>query len=504
MSVYRNDARPVNNGVESGVPAPSVQQLGQRALSLGAANAFDYATQFLLPVVLVRCLDAAAFGQYRLLWLVAGTILAIATLAMPASLYYFLPRSDEPTKRLYINQTLVFLVFAGLISGWAVSAWNPWLPEKLRALAEHEAIVPAFVLLWVVASLLDLLPTVEEHVTWQAKATVSLAALRAVALSLAAILTQELTPVLFMLLAFVVFKVTLLLGYVAGQHGLRGPVFHWHVFVNQFKYAAPIGIAGALYGLRVQADQWVAAALFPLGMFASFSIAMVLGPLMSMFRQSVNYTFLPSMSRLEAAGDVSGMLKLNNRANIMVGMFLCPLLAFVFVFAEEIVTIVYTATYVAAAPVMRVYIVGLAALVFETATITMLLRQAPFVAGVNLVALALSLPVNWFLAQHIGLAGAAIGGVIMIYLDRIATMWRISQLTGIPVRNLQDWRALGQVMLFSALAAALAWGAVGSYFAASQPLVRVVAGAAILAAAYGAMQALSSMGRGWLAAARNY
>src|SRR5882672_4762294 len=152
LNVNRNEARPMSGAVEPEVALPTLQQLRQRALSLGAVNAFDYATQFLVPVVLVRCLDAAAFGQYRLLWLVAGTVLAVATLAMPASLYYFLPRSDDATKRLYINQTLVFLVFAGLVSGWAVSSWNPWLPEKLRGLAEHEAIVPVFVLLCVVAS----------------------------------------------------------------------------------------------------------------------------------------------------------------------------------------------------------------------------------------------------------------------------------------------------------------------------------------------------------------
>ena len=37
----------------------------------------------------------------------------------------------------------------------------------------------AFVLLWVIASLLDLLPTAEERVRWQAKATIGLAALMA-------------------------------------------------------------------------------------------------------------------------------------------------------------------------------------------------------------------------------------------------------------------------------------------------------------------------------------
>jgi len=152
---------------------------------------------------------------------------------------------------------------------------------------------------------------------------------------------------------------------------------------------------------------------------------------------------------------------------------------------------------------MRVYIGGLAALVFEIATVTMLMRQAPFVVGVNLVALALALPIDWFLAQRFGLAGAAVGSVIVIYLDRIATLWRIALLTGIPVRRLQDWRALGQLMLFSALAAAFAWATVGRYFVAGGTLARVIVGGASLSAAYAAMVALSGMGWNRLAAARN-
>src|SRR4029077_7760063 len=102
---------------------------------------------------------------------------------------------------------------------------------------------------------------------------------------------------------------------------------------------------------RMQADQWVAAALFSLGSFASFSIAAVLGPLMNLFRLSVSCAFLPSMSRLEASGDIRGMLDLNSRANIMVATIVCPLLAFAFAFTEDLVTLVYTATYLPAVTV---------------------------------------------------------------------------------------------------------------------------------------------------------
>ena len=100
-------------------------------------------------------------------------------------------------------------------------------------------------------------------------------------------------------------------------------------------------------------------------MFASFSIAVVLVPLVSVFRQSVNQAFLPRMSKLQATGNVAGMLELNNQANVIVGTIVYPLLAWVFAFAEEIVAVVYTETYVSAAPVMPKSPVGSAGFVPE-------------------------------------------------------------------------------------------------------------------------------------------
>mgnify|MGYP006176412479 CR=1 FL=1 len=116
-----------------------LQGLRRRAMSLGAAKAFDYAMQFLLPVVLVRCLDTATFGEYRLLWLSVATLMFVATFNMPQSLYVFLPSAEAAQKRLYINQTLVFLGFSGLVCAWAVSPWNPWLPATLLPLAKYGA-----------------------------------------------------------------------------------------------------------------------------------------------------------------------------------------------------------------------------------------------------------------------------------------------------------------------------------------------------------------------------
>src|SRR5258706_154653 len=113
------------------------------------------------------------------------------------------------------------------------------------------------------------------------------------------------------------------------------------------------------------------------------------------------------MSRLQAAGDIPGTLRLNSHANVMIGALVFPLLAFAFVFTEEMVTIIYTASYVDAVPVMRVYIVGFAALAFDLTGIMLLLRQGAFMMRVGLVVLLLSVILSWFSSHACGLVGGA-------------------------------------------------------------------------------------------------
>ena len=457
--------------------------LARRALSLGTANAIDYALQFLLPIVLTRTLDPHSFGQYRLLWLAVSTLMLITPMCMAPSLYYFLPRSDRPTQRVYINQTLVFLLGAGIVSAWAISAWDPFVPRSLTDVAAgHGPVVPAFALMWIFASTLDVLPTAEERVGWQAKVIVSLSALRAVALSAAAIATHSLAPVLWALLAVTSVKAAILIYYVARHHGLAGPIARRATFSAQMRQAAPFALSGALHGVRTQADQWIAASLFSVSMFASFSIATVLAPMVQIFRESVNHVFLPSMSRLQSTGDFRGMLDLNNRANAMVALLAYPLLAFAFVFADPLITMVYTSAYLDAVPVLRIYAVALVAFVVELTSILFVLGQGAFAARVNALVLVISLPLSYYGAVHWGLQGAAFGSVAAIYSERLLSLGRIARLTGTSVARLQNWTTLAGILAAAAISAGAAGAALHGFDL--HPIARLAAGAGLVALIY--------------------
>ncbi len=464
----------------------SLQNLKRRALTLGAVKVLDHAFQFLLPVVLVRCLDTAAFGEYRLLWLAVGTMMVLAPLNMAGSLYYFVPRSEPARKRLYVHQTMLYLVAAGIVCGFLASPWNPALPATLQPLAPHGWMVAGFITMWVFTVLLDHLPSVDERISWQVYAMLSISVLRVVLIALGAWLTGDLRVLIGLLLALGLIKACVLMYYVRRHHGMSRPWFERAAFADQFRHAAPIGVTHGLNAMRSKSDQWVAATLFSTSSFAAFSIAALVSQVMLILRTSVMQVFLPSMSRLQAKGDLRGVLDMNSRGNVIVARVLYPLLAFAFVFAEELVMLVYTASYVQAVPAIRAYIIGMLPMAVETGSLVLLLRRGNFTVFVTTFVLALSVALSWSAAVHVGLAGAALGSVVAIYVERIILLRHLSRHTGISLRRLQHWRALLTAAAFASATGALAWVVVERLFIVHGPFARLIVGAIVFGVAYAA------------------
>jgi hypothetical protein len=135
---------------------------------------------------------------------------------------------------------------------------------------------------------------------------------------------------------------------------------------------------------------------------------------------------------------------------------------------------------------MRVYIIGMAALVVELSSVLQLLRQGMFSLGMNVLVLAVAVPLSYFGGVELGLAGAAAGSVTALYLDRIVTLRRIAAISGVPVRSQQHWASLGRSLVWTALCTFAAWLTVHILFAGAPHVVRLAAGAAVLGAAYAA------------------
>ena len=124
----------------------------------------------------------------------------------------------------------------------------------------------------------------------------------------------------------------------------------------------------------------------------------------------------------------------------------------------------------------------------EIGSVVLLLRQGPYALRVCTLALCFSAAVSWLGARELGLAGAALGSVLAIYLDRALMLTRVARHTGIALARLQRWGELGWALGTAVLAGLAAWFFTHRLLPGAVPMVRVAAGTAVLLLLYVAFQ----------------
>src|SRR3954462_5860132 len=108
----------------------TTRSLANMASPLVAGRVASMALPFALPLALARLLDAAAFGTYKQLFLVAQTVLLTCQFGLTQSLYYFLPREKEG-RGAYVGQVLLSLCGIGAAAGFVLHALGPHIAAHL-------------------------------------------------------------------------------------------------------------------------------------------------------------------------------------------------------------------------------------------------------------------------------------------------------------------------------------------------------------------------------------
>lgn len=434
--------------------------LRRNALGLAAASATEYGLQLAIPMMLVRTLDVATFGHYRFLWLLAGTALAWAPLFVPQALFYFLPRYQEKSESL-INNALAYLFGAGLIVALLSSDLNPLLPHVARRLnAESFHLSSLFLGLWMVAALFDVLPTAMGASHIQAATTAILAILRSVLLVVAALLAPSLVWITLALVCVAVIKIAALLVFIARNASLSPAHFDMGLLRKQIGYAAPFAIGNALFLMRAQADQWIVAAAVNTTAYAIFSVASVLGPIGTLIRQPLHNAMMPKLNAAYASRRLGDAAALIGKANGATSFILIPVIGALFTSTHELVSLVYTQGYADAAPVMQVYLIGMLAGSLAVGHVLPALNLGRFATLNNAVCLACSVAISYTGLSKLGLYGAALGSVTLLYVGEIWSGFRVARTLQVRYRQLIQWSLLYPplVALVLGVAAALTVG----------------------------------------------
>ncbi len=422
-------------------------------LTLGAASILDYGIQLILPIILVRLLPEESYANYRMLFLLVNTAMALAPLYMPQALFYFLPQAQlQREHAAYMANTALFLMITGLASAAIINPWLPLIPDRFFHISRSGYMVPLFIFVWVLGSLIDSLPNAANRVRVQAGIMLFLSVIRVASVVTLAAITRNIEYVFLGLCVFSALKCLILLVYLKIEAGVAPLIIDYRLLNRQVHYALPFGISGALFMLKNQSDQWMAAALFSPVEYAVFSFGIYVAPLMTILRNAINNGALPIMSHAYAAGDINGVLFQYRRVNFIMACLILPVLAILFVAADPIIRLIFTDTYAGAANVMRVYILGFVAQCLESTTLLRLCNAGRFVLKLNLILLPLAILTGYLGAQRFGIPGAALGSVITLYVGEVLNLKKSATAMQTSLYKIIDWRSWSWILLATLVA----------------------------------------------------
>jgi len=429
----------------------------RKASFLAAAGLVEYALQLVLPVILVRYLTKSEFGDYRLIWLVAATALILFPLCMPQSLFYFLPRAAAGNRPKLVGNVFVSLLVLGGLAALLLVVLIPALPKSIADLQRYSPFVEIFVGLWIVGSILQNLPTADGKAEWQAYAMIVFAILRTSALAVLAVVSGDLESILVIMCGLATLKIGMAVLYALFAAQEPGLGFDNQLLRVQIRYSLPFAIAEGLFALRLQADQWVVAANFPSTAFALVSIASVVTVIGMLVRQPLNYALVPNIGSLVFQGNLDGAISLISKGYLLLGLALPPVLGFLILTADDLVELIYTAEYLGAVPLMRIYLLGQIATVFAAGHLLLTFGYGKQAATTGAIALLLSLGASILGVKLFGLAGAVAGSTIGLVVWEWWALHKVAKGLGTSAFGLMRLNDTWKVWLVVAIGLAVAY-----------------------------------------------
>ena len=468
----------------------STDRIGPPSLSVQAfwllfAKTLGFALTMSLPLVLVRSLSQAEFGIYKQVFLVVGTAITVLPLGFGMSAFYFLARQREAHGAIVLHILLV-LASVGTLAACVLALWPDLLTLLLgdRSLSPYAAEIGLVILTWTVASFLDIVALARQDVAASTAFIVGSQASRTAIFIVAAVTAGSVKALVDAALIQGVVQTSVLLLYLKARFPRFWMQFDWRLLQRQASYTVPIGLSALLLKILADLPHYFVAHAFGALQYAIFTVGVFNLPLVGLLRESVGSVLLPRVSRLEQEQDAPEIVGLVARAARKLALFYFPLFVFLMVAGREVITVLFTAQYLASWPLFAVYLLVIPFGVIVLDPITRAhASQRFFLLRLRLVLLAVTVALLGPATRWLGLTGAVAVIVIVQFTGTLCAGIRLSQVMHLRRHDFVQFAPLWRIGAAALLAGAVA-AAVRLALGGSHPVTILAGCAAVYAVAY--------------------
>lgn len=385
------------------------------------AKLVGFVFSFALPLLVVRFLSKTDVGTYRQAFQLITNAAAILPLGFSMSAYYYLSREKERRASAVLH-ILIFNLAVGLLA-FAILAL---VPQTAVALFNNEALAPlapligAVVCVWIFSTFIEMVAVANQEAK-TATLFIIIAQLTKAILMVTAVLIFS-TVEAFLVAALIqgILQTCFLIVYLHSRFPRFWTKFDGGFFIEQMRYALPLGLAGLLWILQTDIHFYFVGAQFSAAEFAVYAYGCFQLPLVEMLAESVNSVMIPRMSKLQSEGNKEEIKRLSFLSVQKLSLFYFPLTAFLAVMAPTFIVTLFTKNYEAAIPI---FLINLILIPLQSVSVDAITRAfdglGRFLVVIRIIACGVLFFVLFEEGRSYGLVGIIASVVIIMVIEKI-------------------------------------------------------------------------------------
>jgi O-antigen/teichoic acid export membrane protein len=414
-----------------------------RGAVLASARLLNQALALLSPLLLVRLLEIAEYGRYRQFMATAMFITSLAGFALSANLNYLIARSPD-RQAVDISNTCLLMLGVSTVSALLVFALRQWIvpPE----IADSWLLLAVYVFLFLNLEVLVSYWLAHGQSVQVMGYTLVVTVWRLATLLAATFWLRDMELIFVTLVCAEALK-NLWIYVWLRRKGLL--VFRWDsaAMREQLRLVAPLGAGSVLYKLNDFGKVVVGNQMGPVPL-ALYTTAAYQVPLVNIVQGALADVIFPDMVRRSKRDPLQGLL-LWKRAQVLIFAVICPAWALLTYWAEPVVRVLFTETYVAAVPYFQVFLLLMLRQCFQFSTPLRSVEDNKSFAHANVIALLINAGLIIALMPRFGLWGPTLGLVVGQSWSSFYLGTRVLKRYQLPLAELCQWNKLGLALLAS-------------------------------------------------------
>jgi O-antigen/teichoic acid export membrane protein len=245
--------------------------------------------------------------------------------------------------------------------------------------------------------------------------------------------------------------ITLFIYFTANQLvGGIYPSINYPLLKKILKFSIPLGLATIVGTISIELDKLMIGFFYDTETMAIYANASREIPV-TIISSSITAVLMPHLVRMLHENKKDDAVLLWKDATSLSYTFICFFASALFVFAPEVITLLYSVKYLPGVPVFRIYNIVLLLRCTYFGMILNSLGKTKFIFYSSVASLVLNLALNYVFYLMFGLIGPAIATLVSIFAVNFFQLIATSRNLKIIFRKIFPWKILFKITIINAL-----------------------------------------------------